>query len=319
MEKELNLLDVIVMAFRATGRALRACWAAFVHVVLMMIRYWWLFVLLIALGIAGGLYYTRFENRIYKANAVAMVNGASLQQFNQAFSRLYTSQLIPEDAAIRPFIKERKIFHLQTFFVIDALNDGIADYTDFDRESSSTDTLRVRMKDRLAVQFRIKGRDLPQLREVEDAMLTYLNSNEALQQSYQGYLANLLEEGEFNHAQVQKLDSLTSYYYFNERTVTPTMPATQKATGNVNMYVDTSVKLFLDDIYKQQKHLQQTDYRIQLATAPVVLENHFYLDPIPVNSRMKTLLLAVLFAWLLSYICAEILRNRKAVIAWLKQ
>ena len=319
MEKELNLLDVIVMAFRATGRALRACWAAFVHVVLMMIRYWWLFVLLIALGIAGGLYYTRFENRIYKANAVAMVNGASLQQFNQAFSRLYTSQLIPEDAPIRPFIKGRKIFHLQTFFVIDALNDGIADYTDFDRESSSTDTLRVRMKDRLAVQFRIKGRDLPQLREVEDAMLTYLNSNEALQQSYQGYLANLLEEGEFNHAQVQKLDSLTSYYYFNERTVTPTVPATQKATGNVNMYVDTSVKLFLDDIYKQQKHLQQTDYRIQLATAPVVLENHFYLDPIPVNSRMKTLLLAVLFAWLLSYICAEILRNRKAVSAWLKQ
>ena len=319
MEKEFNLLDFFVMSFRALGRAFRACWSAFTHVVLMMIRYWWIFVLLIGLGIVGGMYYTRFDNRIYKANAIAMINGASIPQFEQAYAPLRTVELIPNDAAIKPYLESKTITRFKTFYVIDAMNDGVADYTDFDCKSNSTDTLSVRMKDRMCMQFRIKGCNLPQLRDVENALLAYLNSNEALRQSYQGYVTNLREEGAFNHAQAQKLDSLTSYYYFNEKTVTPTLPANQKSTGNVNLYVDTQVKLFLDDIYKQQKHMQQTDYRIQLATAPVVLENHFYLDPTPVNSRLKVMILALFFAWLISYICAELLHNRKAVSAWLKQ
>lgn len=319
MEKELNLIDFFSLSFRAFGRALKACWDAFTHVILMMIRYWWVFVLIIGLGIVGGMYYTRFDNRIYKANAIAMINGASIQQFDQTYAILRTIELIPNDAAIKPYLENNTISHLKTFFVIDALNDGISDYTDFDHLSSSTDTVRVRMKDRLCIQFRIKGRNLPQLRDVENALLSYLNSNEALCQSYLGYVANLTEEGAFNHAQAQKLDSLTSYYYFNEKTVIPTISSNQKSSGNVNLYVDTQVKLFLDDIYKQQKHMQQTDYRIQLATAPVVLENHFYLDPTPVNSRLKVMILALFFAWLISYICAELLHNRKAVSAWLKQ
>ena len=319
MEKEFNLLDFFVMSFRALGRAFRACWSAFTHVVLMMIRYWWIFVLLIGLGIVGGMYYTRFDNRIYKANAIAMINGASIPQFEQAYAPLRTVELIPNDAAIKPYLESKTITRFKTFYVIDAMNDGVADYTDFDCKSNSTDTLSVRMKDRMCMQFRIKGCNLPQLRDVENALLAYLNSNEALRQSYQGYVTNLREERAFSYAQAQKLDSLTSYYYFNEKTVTPTLPANQKSTGNVNLYVDTQVKLFLDDIYKQQKHMQQTDYRIQLATAPVVLENHFYLDPTPVNSRLKVMILALFFAWLISYICAELLHNRKAVSAWLKQ
>lgn len=319
MDKELNLFEFISLSFRAIGRALKSCWIAFSHVLLMMIRYWWVFVVMISLGFAGGWYFSRFENRIYKANAIAMINGASLQQFQQAFTPLRTEQLVPDEAAVKPYLQNKTITRLETFFVIDAMNDGISDYTDFERESSSTDTVRVRMKDRLALRFRIKGRNLGQLGDIENALLAYLNSNEALSQSFEGYVANLREEGAFNHAQAQKLDSLTSYYYFNEKTVVPTIGKQDTKGGNVNLYVDSSVKLFLDDIYKQQQHLQQTDYRIQLATAPVVLENHFYLDPVPVNSRLKVMIWSLLLAWLISYICAELLNNRKAVSAWLKK
>ena len=150
-------------------------------------------------------------------------------------------------------------------------------------------------------------------------MLAYLNSSEALRQSYQGYLANLREEVVFNHTQAQKLDSLTSYYYFNEKTVIPTIAANQKTTGNVNLYVDSSVKLFLDDIYKQQKHLQQGDYRLQLATAPVTLENHFTTDPRPVNGRIKCLLLFFLLGWAVGCIIAALIDKRKAICAWLQR
>jgi len=319
MEKEINLLDLIVMSFRALGRAFAACGAAFVHVLLMMVRYWWLFVIVLSIAVAGSLYYTRFENRTFKANSVALINGASIQQFDQAFLPLRTIQLVPEDAAIKPYLKNKTICGLRTYYVIDALNDGTSDYVDYDRESYPTDTLRVRMKDRLGLQFRIKGRDLGQIRDVENALLAYLNSNDALGQSYQGYLANLREEAAFNHQQAQKLDSLTSYYYFNEKTVVPTINKQGTNAANINLYVDSKVKLFLDDIYKQQQHMQQVDYRLQLATAPVVLENHFYLSPTPVNSRVKVLCCTLFLAWLLTYICVELINNRKAISAWLKQ
>ena len=94
MDKELNLFEFISLSFRAIGRALKSCWIAFSHVLLMMIRYWWVFVVMISLGFAGGWYFSRFENRIYKANAIAMINGASLQQFQQAFTPLRTEQLV---------------------------------------------------------------------------------------------------------------------------------------------------------------------------------------------------------------------------------
>lgn len=318
-DKELNLLDLCAMFFRGIGRLLAACWTAIKRVVLMMYRYWWAFLLMIALTVAATWVYTRFDNLIFKANAVALINGASLQQFEQAYAPLRTVPLLPDDAAIKPYLKDNVIKRLKTFYVIDGLGDGTADYIDFGRNSSAVDSVRIRMQDRLCLQFRIKGRNLSQLRDIEDAMMAYLNSNEAMNKSYRVYVENLREAVSFNHAQAQKLDSLTSYRYFNEQTL-PQLPASKPGmNSSVNVFVDNQVQLFLDKIYDQQKHMQQDDYRLQLATAPVVLENHFYLDPIPVNYRRVLLVWALIIGWLLGYALAELLANREALNAWLKQ
>ena len=70
--------------------------------------------------------------------------------------------------------------------------------------------------------------------------------------------------------------------------------------------------------YKQQQHMQQGDYRLQLATAPVVLENHFTAFPRPVNGRLKYGVLFLLLGWALGCLIAEIIDKRKALSAWLK-
>ena len=75
----------------------------------------------------------------------------------------------------------------------------------------------------------------------------------------------------------------------------------------------------MDKIYEQQKHTQLGDYRLQLATAPVVLENHFTLDPKPVNERKKCLFLFVLMGWIGGCVLAELIDKRKAICAWLKK
>ena len=76
--------------------------------------------------------------------------------------------------------------------------------------------------------------------------------------------------------------------------------------------------LFLDGIYAHQKHMEWCDQRIQLATAPIVLENHFAINPIPVNGRYKFLFLFLLLGWIGGCVLAEIVDKRKAISAWLK-
>ena len=312
----MNFFDLCVALGRAIGRGFAALGRLFARMIRLTYRYWWLVITLVIIAIAAALYTTRKENISYRVNAVAFLNGASIQQFEQAYALLRNSQQLPTDAAILPFIKRKQVGAFETYRVVDCLDDGVADYIDFKHKSSPTDTIKVQMDDRLCLQFRIKKRDMHLLPEIEAGVLDVLNGDEAMQKSYAGYIANLREEVAFDHRQAQKLDSLTSSYYFNN--TTPVQP-TQYSGNGVNFYGDRRIHLFLDEIYEQQKHMQQNDYRLQLATAPVVLENHFAVDKKPVMSRRQTLAIFILLSWCIGCLLAEVIDQRKAICAWLKR
>ena len=316
MEKEMNFFDLCVACGRAIGRCCKACWDLFAHMLRLTYRYWWVVITLVVLVLAGAWFYTRPANLTYKVNAVALLNGASIQQFEQAFAPLSSGKMLPEDAAVKPFLKERKVWRFETFRVVDCLNDGVADYVDFKHKSLPTDTVKVQMQDRLCLQFRIKQRDLEAVLQIEEAVLAFLNANEAMQRSYETYIANLRNEAVFNHEQALKLDSLTSSYYFYAPSAASPM---NYSSNGVNFYGNRTVELFLEDIYEQQQHMQQVDYRLQLATAPVALENHFVASPAPVNGRIKCLVIFFLFGWIIGCLIAEAIDQRKAICAWLKQ
>ena len=312
MERDMNFIDLCVTCGRAIGRGCKAFGCLLARMIRLSYRYWWIVITLVILSIAGALYYTRNDNLTYKLNAVALLNGPSIQQFEQVYAPLRSGRLLLAQSTIAPFVSEQVAWHFETFRIVDCLADGEADYIDFRHKSSPVDTLNVQMSDRLCLQFRMKARDLSHLPEVEQALLAWFNSNEAMQQSYNAYVTNLREEVRFNHAQAQKLDSLTSAYYFYTQT------EAKPAANGVNFYGDRKVRLFLDEIYEQQKHLQQGDYRLQLATAPVTLENHFTADPKPVNGRVKCLILFFLLGWIVGCLIAELIDKRKALSAWLK-
>ena len=147
-------------------------------------------------------------------------------------------------------------------------------------------------------------------------MMTYLNGNEAMQQAYETYYRNMKEVVDFNHSQEQKLDSLTTHYYFHSH---PSSDAATKTQSGVIFMGDWSVHLFLESIYDHQEQMIKADHRMHLATAPVVLENHFAVDAKPVNGRLKYLILFFLLGWIGGCVIAEMIDKRKAIIAWLKK
>ena len=313
--KEMNFFDLCAVIGRWIGQACKAFVNLLAHMLRLTYRYWWLVGTLMVLSVAAALYYTRKDNITYKANAIAMLNGPSVQQFEQRFASLRTKKLLPEEAPIAKLLKDKKMHTFGAFRVIDCLHDGVADYVDYKESSSPNDTANVQMSDRMGLQFRIKSRNLDLVPEIEKAMLDYLNADEAMQQSYSVYFHNLQAEADFNHRQALKLDSLTSQYYFNNPAIGQ---EGRTFSSGVAFYGDRRISLFLDDIYKQHQHMQKVDYRLQLATAPIVLENHFNVEIKPVNGRNKCLAIFLLIAWIGGCILAELIDKRKALNAWLK-
>ena len=316
MEREMNFWDLCVTCGRAIGRGCVALWHLFSRMLRLTFRYWWLVITLVLATLVATFFYTRYDNITYKVNSVALLNGPTIQQFELAFAPLRTQHLLPQDAPIGPYLYGGCVHHFETFRVIDAKNDETADYIDFKRKNKPTDTLNVAMQDRLFMQFRIKVRDITAIPAVEKALLATLNADPAMQQAYSSYIVNLREEVEFNHRQAQKLDSLTSCYYY--QTATSSMPNMNSTTG-VNFYGDRKIRLFLDQIYKQHAHVQRIDNRLQQATAPVTLENHFAVDPKPVNGRKKCMATMFVLSWCLACALAELIDKWKNLIAWLKK
>lgn len=315
--KEMNFFDLCVACWHALGRACAACWRVLARMIRLTYRYWYIVVTLVLLAVGFGYYYSRYENTTFRVNAVALLNGPTIQQFEQAYAPMRSMQLLPQDAPIAPYLYKKYVTAFGTYRVIDALGDKTADYIDFKGKSKPTDTVNVQMQDRLCLQFRVKVRRMGAIPEIENALMATLNADPAMQQSYQTYLKNLQEEVAFNHRQAAKLDSLTSAYYFNNPAIS--MADANAHNGGVAFYGDRRIRLFLKEIYEQQAHMQRTDYRLQLATAPVVLENHFAVDPKPVHSRRQCLVFFFLFGWIAGCLIAEAIDRRKAICAWLKE
>jgi len=315
-QHEMNFFDLCVACGRAIGRGIAALGRMLAHMIRLTYRYWWIVITLVVLAAAAALYYTRHENTTYRVNAIAILNGPSITQFEQAYAPLRSGQMLPDELPLKAMIKERKVMAFETYRVIDCLNDSVADYVDFKDKSDPTDTVRVQMSDRLCLQFLIKQRNMKLIPEVEKEVLCWLNANDAMQQSYATYVRDMSYKVAFNHSQAQKLDSLTDHYYFHAHH--GEQPLTGIASGVV-WVGDWRVHLFLDEIYSHLKRTEIMDQRIQLATAPVVLENHFAVDPKPVNGRLKFLFAFLLLGWIGGCVLAELIDKRKTISAWLKQ
>ena len=286
------------------------------QMVRLTIFYCWIVLPLLGGAIAAGYYYTRPDNITYKVNAVVCLNGPSVMQFEQAFEPMRTGHLIPAEAPIAQYMSKVSAFN--TYRIVDCKKDGSADVIDYKKKSSPTDTVKVQMQDRLSIQFRIKSPDLGMVPEIEKALLEYLNANEAMQASYAAYKANMNDFVAFNHQQLENLDTLTRNYCQAEEMHQRAALVAER--GKQVLTAENKIDLsYLREIPKFQEYVNQVDYRAQIATAPVTLENHFAVDPNPVNGRRQCLPIFALCGWIIGCIIAQMIAKRKAIYAWLKK
>lgn len=317
--KELNLFDICVMAWRTCKRACANCGHLLAATIRLSYRWWWIVLIMLTLAAAATLYYTRFTNRWYKAEAVLLLNGPSAELTKQSIERLNRAVPFSEvqnNVQLLGFTPEqaRRIKHIETFDVIDCLADSVPDYIDWKGKATQMDTMIIHMPNRVAVRLRIKEPDL--LPTFENALLAYLNNQPQFQATYTALHNDLERESLFCHTQMEKLDSLTTSFYFEQGTGAQN----QARFWTSGILVGSrEIRLFLDEIQAHLQHMKRVDNELAMATAPVVVLDHFSFNPHAVNGRIKTAAVAFMFAWLLACLIAAGLENRKQIITWLKQ
>lgn len=302
MEKETNLFDLFLMAWHAFKRGSLCLWHFVVETVRLTFRKWWITFPILALFIGLSFYYTRQENATYKVYAVATLNGPSLVQFDEVFRTLQSGVFFGELPTIAQPILDRVAYRFETFPVIDCLRDSTIDYIDFKRKTTYKDTVDWQMRDHICIQFRVKYKDLSQIPAIEEHLLEYLNTNEAMQRAYQASLPMLDREVVFCHDQVEKLDSLTSAFYFNNVLSLGEHSTNTIVAGDFN---DRRIKLFLPTIYQHMDYTRKLDIRRAEAVAPVVLANHFAVNPRVVNGKLRMLVLFAFVGWIVGLFIAK--------------
>lgn len=318
MNKETNLLDLCRSVWHLCIKGLLACWALVAGMLRLTFRYW--FIVFPVWGIMTAyLYYrARPEHRKYEVNAIVLLNGPSVEHFKQTYEGIMSNNPYSDTQNLWTLLQIEpgeagKLQKWECFDVIDMLKDGTPDYVDTHHSAARNDTLVWRMQDRAAIRFRLLY-DINLLPKVEEALLRYFNSNPTMQREYELYMANMRRQAKFNHDQIEKLDSLTSAFYFQQ-----SLTQKQVTVNDRNMILgDRRIRLFLDEINKHMNHTQIFDQRLTQATAPVVFEHHLNPGLSRYYHPYIMFVVNMLVGWLVGCLIGAIVFFRKEIIAFLR-
>ncbi len=317
---ELTLWELCLICFRAIGRFFIGLYHWFLRVLRLSLQCWYIVLPFVILLGAGGLYFSRLDNRIYKVGAMVRLNGATVSDVDQAYKALVfaTHEEINQSQSLLQMLdidieQAKGLKHFRTFPVIDFKNDSIADAVDFRLKHNIADTVNVLMSNYLYLEFRTKR---PQdAQAIGAAVVNYLNAQPELQRHYQAERAILERESQFCHAQIERLDSFTTAFYFEQGGHNQVQ---YNRWSSALVVGEREVTLLHPEIIRLIRDTKRVDYELAQATAPVVPVSKFVLHPKALNNRLGCLIVGCLLGYLLGCLAAYTWKRRKDLCEWVR-
>lgn len=320
MEKETNFFDLCKACAQAIYRGVQWILHIVAEALRLTFRQWWVVFFIIA-GIVAGFLYSRPANRWYPVNAVAILNGPTVEAAKEHFLAL--EHFIPgsrlQNRSTMLHISDSLAMRMtafRCFYVIDSKHDGTADFVDYAERVPATDTLDVRMPNMIGLRFYTRAVDA--LPELEEHIMAYMNSNRMFREAYEVVKPSIDRQYRYEQEQFEKLDSLTTAFYFDQAPA-PTGQKSNNPWSSAFVVGDRRIKLFTEDIDEFAKRKALHEQMYAYSQAPVVLRNHFVADHKPINSRTKSCAIGLLLGWLLGCCIAALVEKRKQISAFLKQ
>lgn len=315
-QNEINLLDLLLMLFAWISKAFHGLLVYMGKLSRLIYRRKWYVTVTVVAGVAVGLYLSRPTARIYKAEGTALILGADAQTVRQVFRQLensdprnpYTSLTgklnLPDSVA-------NNIVRIAAFYMIDYMRDSVADKVDFLDSHSLSDTMNVRMRDR--VYIRLKTKNIPQVKVVEKAMLHFLNNNKVIQSQFNAKINDLNNQISICDSEIKRIDSLASIYYFNEKN-NPQLSFER----NTLIMGEQRKQLFYGDLMRIQELRNHAQLELSRFTKPVEIPSSLVVSPQPLNGRLEYAVYGLFSGLIAGLVLAGFIESISKVMTFLK-
>lgn len=304
--KEINLLQLIGMVISWFVSFFKSILNIIGKIIKLSYKYKIVTGCVLLLSIAYGQYLSRPSARIYNAEAMAMLYGSESQTVKEVAKQLENSignnKLVSFATKLSlPDSIANNLVSFQSFYVVDYLKDKVADKVDFDNSHSLTDTLNLKMKDRL--YFRIRVRNIRQVPQIQAAVLAYFNKNAVMRTEFELGKNNLINEIQICKTESRRIDSLAKITYLKSSDQ-------QLRIENDKLLIgEQRRQLFYGDLLEINKVLSKSELKLADFKQPVDLPSDFVVNPIPINGRGKYGVYSLLIGYALSVLIVAFLDN----------
>ena len=313
--KEINLLQLLNLLFAWIVKCVKGIVRFFGHLIQLTYKFKLVTLFLIICGTGVGLYLSRPSAKVYKAEAMAMLYGSEAQTVKEVCKQLENSiasnNLYSLSGKLSlPDSISRSIVEFHTFYAITYHKDSVAEIIDFKESHPISDTINVKMKDRL--YFQVLTKNIAQLPKVQDAILNYLNNNATMKTEYINKRNESLQKIKICNDEIKRIDSLAKISYFKD-------PQQQLKLEKNNLLIwEQKRQLFYDDLLLLLKTKSKEESKLAYFKQPVVLPAGFTPSPIALNGTLKYSAIGLLIGYLVSILASFLLEHRKAIVRYLE-
>lgn len=312
-DKDTNLFDLLILFSRWIGRCIRHMFTGIGWCLQLSAHYIPLTIIVCAIGLALGFYFSQPERRYYNVEGLAILNGPSAsitkeisRPLEWAFPHtLHNQQNFITKCGISSEAAS-SIKRMETFYVIDNLNDSTPDHIDFKHKHDLTDTLNVRMQNYLYFRFRTKRID--KVSEIEEGLLRYFNNHPTMVEWNKLRRQNLQDAVNMYNQQILYLDSLSKKAYLDD-------PVHAKLTLHNNSLIigEQKKQYFHEEITILQNQRQGKEIELVCDSVPMYFPAHLAVNPRAINGRIKTLAIAAIVSYILSLLLASGWKYRRDI------
>jgi hypothetical protein len=307
--EEIDLLDLFRRMGRAATRMFRALGRGCLISAVFLLRRWIPLTLSVFIGVGAAFALKYVIPSSYTSDMVLRINAGNAGDLINYVNRLhiFCKENNYPALSVATSVPEKEIKNINdisAFWIIDKGNDRVPDQVDYSDNHNIYDTLNVRMQDRLDIRVKI---NVPQeLNKVGSGIIGFINSDSLFQHKNRVRLMQNQEMLKRINYDIQQLDSLQKFKYFEE-----TKNMLPKNGGQMVFLQEHNTQLIYPDIHSLYIRKQAIEADITLYKDITTTLSEFTIPIRRVNGGTYYAIRFVPVFFLLTLLILIILANRK--------
>ena len=307
-DKDMNLFDFILLCCRGLVTLLKKFGVFGLKTMRFGLRYCWIIVPFIGLGLLGGWLWTKPFATKYKGNATIMYVEGMRDVVNEGLMEFFSSSWrVKKEYGVSDDVL--KAFDKAMFYnVIDCNADSVPDYVDREGTISLADTVNAVMRDRVCVVVELNGET--GFEEFEMALKKYFNSQEYILIADE-YCRKIRDERvEYLTKEVARLDSVSTYDYFVRNDVANFEIITSRYC------MSTGKELHYNDVLSVLTHKQYLERQKYFTPEVINFQTPFIIHSL---SHLRKYFYGGLVGVVLGFALALLIKYWNVVVAYMKE